>query len=332
MTDTNYAYAVGRVRVLETRLLDKSKLERMIEADSAEEALKVLAETEYAGAVSEMASVHDFEQMLHAEMSRTISVLHRSSPQPDLIKMMALRYDVHNLKVLFKAKFMNAKTEMLLLPGNIALEKLRRMVDEEVFRDLPGALRGAAKQVVDEFSASQDPQVIDLILDRSLYEMLLGYAREARSAFMEGFIVRLIDLSNLKTFIRVKRMKKDRKFLKQVLLPGGALTEDRLVALLEEPLESLSTHLQTSNYLTVADEGVRDWIERGTAVRLEKLSDDYITEHMRRHKGNPFGLEPLIGYLWGKEIEIKNIRLILVGKINRLPTGAIRERIRDVYA
>ena len=43
------------------------------------------------------------------------------------------------------------------------------------------------------------------------------------------------------------------------------------------------------------------------------------------------GLRLPNGYLWAKEIEVKNIRLILVGKINRLPAGAIRERIRDVY-
>ena len=47
-SNDQYAYAVGRVRAMETRLLDRSKIDRMVEAKSAEEALKVLGESEYA--------------------------------------------------------------------------------------------------------------------------------------------------------------------------------------------------------------------------------------------------------------------------------------------
>lgn len=331
MGGTAYAFAVGRVRVLETRLLDKSKLERMIEASSVEEAYKVLAETEYAGAVAEMASVHDFEQILHAEMAATLRLLKQSSPRPDLIALMAWCYDVHNLKVLLKAKFMESKEEPLLPLGTIAPDKLRGMVEEGVFRDLPSFLRDAVQKVMEEFSVSRDPQIIDTNLDIALFEMLSAYARKARSSFMEGLIVRQIDLANLKIFTRVKRMKKDRKFLHKVLLPGGTISSERLAALLDEPFDALCAQLAVSDYAKVISEGMRDWLERGTAARLEKLSDDFITDYLRRDKGSPFRLEPLINYLWSKEIELKNIRLILVGKINRLPAGAIRERIRNVY-
>lgn len=328
---TGYAFAVGRVRVLETRLLDKSKLERMIEAASIEEALKVLAETEYAGALTGMATVYDFEQMLHAEMAGTLSLLQQSSPRPDLIKIMSLRYDLHNLKVLFKARFMESKAELFLPPGTLSLDKLQGMVEEGVFRDLPVFLKDAAQRVMEDFSVSRDPQIIDTYLDIALFEMLLSYARKARSSFMEGLFIRQIDLANLKIFTRVKRMKKDRKFLQRVLLPGGNIATERLTALLDEPFDALCAQLAVSDYAGVISEGVRDLLEKGTATRLEKLSDDFITDYLRRKKGNPFGLEPLIFYLWSKEIEIKNIRLILVGKINRLPTGAIRERIRNIY-
>jgi len=76
---------------------------------------------------------------------------------------------------------------------------------------------------------------------------------------------------------------------------------------------------------------VREWQEKGAITRLEKLSDDFITEYLRQSKRMPFGLDPLVGYLYAKEIEVKNIRLILVGKINGLPVEDIRERLRNVY-
>ena len=47
MPDRNYGFAVGRIRVLETRLLDRGRLERMAEAADLAEALAQLGETEY---------------------------------------------------------------------------------------------------------------------------------------------------------------------------------------------------------------------------------------------------------------------------------------------
>jgi V/A-type H+-transporting ATPase subunit C len=330
LNDTGYAYAVGRIRALETRLLDKSKLERMIDAPSAEEALKVLAETEYAGAVAELADVHDFEIILRDEISRCFALLLKMSPRPELIGMMALRYDIHNLKVLFKAKYLGVTADLLMPAGTVAGEKLKTMVEEEDFRDLPGAVRAAAERVVEEFAVNRDPQAIDLNLDRVLFARLLESARAARSAFLEGLFLRQIDLANIKTFVRVKRMGQDREFLKKALLPSGLIPAGRLASLLDEPLESLIAQTAMSEYAAVIGEGVRDWLEKGTAAHLEKLADDYITAYLQWGRRSPFGFEPLIAYLWAKEIEIKNIRLIMVGKINKLPVEAIRERLRHV--
>ncbi len=97
-------------------------------------------------------------------------------------------------------------------------------------------------------------------------------------------------------------------------------------------MEILAERLAMSDYATVVSEGVREWQEKGTITRLEKLSDDFITAYLQQGgKARPFGLEPLIGYLHAKDIEIRNIRMIMVGKINGLPIEAIRERLRDVY-
>ena len=42
-----FTQALSRIWVLETRLLDKTKVERMLEANSADEVLKILGETEF---------------------------------------------------------------------------------------------------------------------------------------------------------------------------------------------------------------------------------------------------------------------------------------------
>ncbi len=331
-TTTSFAYAVGRIRVMESRLLDRGQLDRMIEAPSREEALKVLSETVYAGCVAELACIHDFEEMLREELNHALTEVRRMSPWPELVDLLTLRYDLHNLKVLFKDKYLGSRAEILFPSGALPPDRLRAAVTEEDFRDLAPAVRTAAERVVEEFAASRDPQLIDLHLDRALFDELLVSGRAARSSFLEGLFRRQADLANLRAFIRVKRMGRGRNFLKKVLFSHGAVDPDLYLAVLDEPLEALITRLAMSDYAAVAAEGVREWQERGDAARLEKRCDDFITAYLERGKRSPFGAEPLIGYLWGKEIEIKNIRLILVGKINRLPVEAIRERVRHVYA
>ncbi len=329
--DTIYAYSVARIKALETRLLDKGQFDRMINASSGEEALKILSESDYASALAELADIHDFETVLASELKDTFNLVMKISPIPELIAMIALRYDIHNLKVLFKAKYLGIKSDLLIPVGTYDLAKLEQAVNEDNFIYFQDKLRRAAVKITEDFMVNRDPQVIDLILDRALYEELILGSRENRSAFLENLFTRQIDLINLKTLIRVKRMELGRDFLKTVLLPYGSLSADRLAAMIDEPLESLISMLAISDYADLVSEGVREWLEKGTASLLEKLSDDYITTFLKQGKWIPFGLEPLVGYLWAKEIEIKNIRIVLVGKINKLPAEAIRERIRDVY-
>ena len=332
VSETIYAYAVGRIRVLETRLLDKSKLERMVEASTADEALKVLAETDYANMVTELDSVHDFEDILQEEIQRTYLLVRKINPEAHFTDLISLKYDFHNLKVLLKAKYLEENADTLLIPvGTIPIDKLRSIVSEENFQELPGALRASVEQIAEEFIVSGDPQMIDLYLDRTLYAMLIGTARKLRSAILEGLFIREADLTNIKTFLRVKRIGFDKEFLQKALLPYGRLPADLFLDLLDEPLELLEDRLSMSDYAAAVSEGVREWQDKGSITHFEKQADDLLTAYLQQGKLRPFGLEPLIGYLYAKEVEIKNIRMILVGKINGLPTELIRERLRDVY-
>ena len=52
---------------------------------------------------------------------------------------------------------------------------------------------------------------------------------------------------------------------------------------------------------------------------------------MKKAKTIPFGIEPIIGYIYAKENEIKLIRIIMVGQMNNVPKEVIRERLRDSY-
>lgn len=52
---------------------------------------------------------------------------------------------------------------------------------------------------------------------------------------------------------------------------------------------------------------------------------------MKEYKNVNYGIEPVITYIIAKEYEIKAIRLIMTGKINKIDTTVIKERMRDIY-
>ena len=65
--------------------------------------------------------------------------------------------------------------------------------------------------------------------------------------------------------------------------------------------------------------------------KLDKLVDELTYELIAEGLYQPFGPIPLLGYLFAKEKEVTNIRLILVGKDNQIEEQILRERMRPIY-
>jgi V/A-type H+-transporting ATPase subunit C len=72
-------------------------------------------------------------------------------------------------------------------------------------------------------------------------------------------------------------------------------------------------------------------IEGGTSWALERTMDNRLMDLARQGGNEIFTIGPVLGYLLAREAEAKAIRLIMVGKLNRLPQDKIRERLRDMY-
>jgi V/A-type H+/Na+-transporting ATPase subunit C len=140
----------------------------------------------------------------------------------------------------------------------------------------------------------------------------------------------MIDLLNVKTYLRVRRANRTREFLEQALLPCGRLDLTRLVQL-GDPPEMLIDRLLSSSYAHFIGEAIQSYQKTDTLTRFEKLADEFLLNHVKKAKYVTFGPEPLAAFILAKENEVKLIRIIMVGKINQLPAEEIKERLRDVY-
>lgn len=88
-----FAYAVGRLRAIEARLLDRSQLERMVDAPNFEAAFIILSETGYEDKVDKLEHAFDFETLLRNELEETRSLLLGLAPGNEILQILFKKYE-----------------------------------------------------------------------------------------------------------------------------------------------------------------------------------------------------------------------------------------------
>ncbi|MDD6770228.1 MAG: V-type ATP synthase subunit C [Inconstantimicrobium porci] len=332
MDKEQFIPVIPRVKVYETKLLDKAKFERMIESDTAQEALKVLQETEYANVMGDVKRAEDYEEILSSELTRVYDNLYRICPDTTLIEIMSLRYEYHNIKVLVKGKVAKKDfSNMLINLGSTDTEKLKFAIDNEAYRELDSFKKKSVEESIEDFNANNDPQNIDLIIDKYMFEEMVYLAKKINENFVLKYVKSQIDLANIKTLLRVKKQDKSREFLQSVLIKGGEVSTDMLVLMLNDSAENIASKLSYTRYGAILKEGIESYAKTGSVSLFEKLSDNFIMSLLKGAKIMTSGVEPIIAYIYAKENEIKLIRIIMVGKLNNISAEVIRERLRDSY-
>ena len=79
------------------------------------------------------------------------------------------------------------------------------------------------------------------------------------------------------------------------------------------------------------EKGAAHVIEKNDFSVLEKLCADTLMEYNKTAKYESFGIAPIAAYWLAKEVEIDNLRIILLGKKVDLPPENIIERLREPY-
>lgn len=332
MDKLKFAQAATRLRVLETKLLDRIKLDRMIDSPNAENALKILVDNNYSGPIKSDIRPEDFETLLTEELEKLYSLMYEISPEKLLIDIMSIRYDYHNIKVLLKAKALNKDLDYLLIHvGTISVAILKEAIMAEEYKELSPEIREAIEKAELAFENTNDPQYIDMVIDTCLYKDMVEKAEALGDPYVIEYLKTTIDFINIKTFIRIKKQNKDRNFLGEVLIKGGKIEDDIFYNLLSEPIENLGIVLSRTKYDSILKEGLDEYAKTKKINFLEKQMDNFLMEYTKVGKYITFGVEPIFSYLIAKETEIKNVRIIMVGKINNITPKGIRERMRDIY-
>ncbi len=324
LKQNDYLYASARIRAMEASLIDREKLERMLEQRTAAEAM---AQVGAADAVTPAAREAWFAARLAEAYREILAML----PAPDAIRFLQYPYDCNNIKAALKCAVRGIDcASMLVGCSTLPIEAYPDMVERRDYSALPRNMAAAADEAWGAYTRTSDPQQIDLILDRACYADM----REAARTVYTAELVRVkIDLTNLMIFLRILRMgltPANRAMLDAALLPGGDVPTDRFREALDGGTASLRERLGGT---VCAELFARfDGEEEPTLAALECACDDIWMRRVQAAKAVSFGEAVPVAYLCAWENAVKNMRIICAGKDAGLPGETIRERMRECYA
>ena len=142
----------------------------------------------------------------------------------------------------------------------------------------------------------------------------------------------MIDFINIRTFIRCKRQEQDISVLKEALIQDGYIDIDDISSYFYKEIEDLVNTHKNSKIGKILFLGLKGYNETGRLLLFEKYMENYLTNLLKeRVKRMPYGPEIIFAYVHAKEIEIKNLRIALVGRANGLSPDFIKERLRETY-
>ncbi len=179
------------------------------------------------------------------------------------------------------------------------------------------------------------PGLIELNTPERAQDILKNYPSE----FLEDYFMQVIDMHNIKTFLRLYLLKEPKEKLQLNLTGQGFMKREIFLRLYDKDLAAFLHQLEyvhqrdkIVNYALYLTEAIQKLEKENSFVYLEKAINDFLIQILKPAKYLSFGPEPVLAYYFAKANEINLMRLIILAKLNGLPADLVKERLNNVYA
>lgn len=336
-----YPYTYARVAVMKSNLIKKSQWHTYMKM-SEHELMRVLQDGEYR---AEMTGLHpdkhslaQIESALHRGMMRTFVKLKRiSDPNVQrVLSMYFLRHDIENIKLIVRAKAVGESLDEimpLLMPSiNYSESFFVSLADKKTVDEVVSALpfdinfsghQTSAWKMTPRSAPITDVLVIENKLDNYYADQLFYFSERlaGQGKVFRAFIETELDNMNIKILLRLIR---------------AGMKPDSIVKFLIHPTKKL---------VSIADSGTAlEAIKRLSAMGMLKIDSslserdsyaavemDIDTQLIKREYAlmnqYPLTVNFILGFMLAKEIEVRNLKILLKGKHFNLDNATIERLV-----
>lgn len=312
---TAYVHNVARIRALEARLLKKIDLEQLVNTATFPDSANGLKNKLNWATVEGVLSFPDMLAAFQKEEKMLFSFVAGSILDKELAVLISTYPSLTAFKNLFKHNL------------------TRQDNKSEVPENLPDFLRQSWQQII-KLTAEvgwPDLKIVDLVVDAGYLKALKTAIEKLNSKLLFSFFQLLVDLFNIKTWLRFKLSEVNSIIFTHLFLEDGKISLD---VFLQSRELSAQDFLNKLKYQPYYQELLKTWQEIKKDENWERL-DVFFTDQqinsLRRTKLIYDGPEPIVAYLWVRLAEIQNLRIILYGKFYNLPKESIMEKLSVPY-
>lgn len=320
MKDTEYTFAVARIRANEGKLLTSHELSSVIAAASYEEASRRLGDRGYE--ISES----DYMPALEKKRSDMLQLITEVLPDKAQFDSIFILNDFQNLKTLLKGIVCEKTTdELFVSPTVFDAAEVAKNVRARNNSLLPEPLQHADRSGYRILTSTHFAQLADSVIDRAAMEWAIKYSERSDNLIMREIAQTRAATADIKVLYRCIRAQKAQSFMERCVCACDAFEKGRIIKAACEGMESFLEFLSHTDYA-----GAAEALKESTTA-FEKWCDDRMMSLMQRAKGETFGIAPVVAYYHAVETEVRNVRIILSAKKNGLPEEEVRQRVRELY-
>ncbi len=322
MSDTQYTYAVARIRARENSLLNPGAVEQLMTCRDADQCIQMLTERGW----GDSDTPADGEALLQREQEKVWELMRELAPDYSIFDVFSLPMLYHNLKAAIKdVCALNDMPHIFYEGVSPSEQDMMAMVRARDFSPLDSHMAEAASRATEELLHTKDGQLCDIIIDKAMLEAVQQAGAACKERVIRTYADTYVAVTDIKIAVRCLKTGKSREFMRQALAPCALLNVEQMADTVLRGGEALNEYLSRSGFASCVQA-----LEQSMSA-FECWCDDTMLDALRPEKYHAFSAGPLVAYVLAKLNEIKTVRMILTGKANSLPDDIIRERVRKTY-
>ena len=338
MLNPSYAFISACLKGEEPKTVTSEHIDKMKAASNLEDALAIIRDTDVGSYLEEatLRAFDDLDEHLWRYLAQRIRFVESFHFLPrDVLKISTayvVKYDVLNIKAVLQHLSGAQRTSMIpvgAIHNNELLEELSSAEDvDAIIQILIMCKMGDYVPVLEEYKTDKSSKsrfVAETRLDGEYYKSMLNVARRIKDGTVLAKALGLvIDLTNLQIVSRALVEGIGPDAAESIIAGGYRITDRTIRELLPLKITDISARLEDTQYQEIANELSTSYDKNKDITTVDEIIDKHKFK-LLKDMLSPRVLSPLVmaWYLILKEIEIRNLRLVLKTIIDGVPVHEI---------
>lgn len=326
-----YPYTYARTSVMKSLLFKKEDYHKMLKMSFSEIA-KFLQDSTYKKEINELGREYNGADLLELALNRNLAEsfkkLIKISPYELglLIREYAKRKDIEDIKTIIRGKFTNTNEKLILnsitaagtLSYTFLVSLLKKESVEEVLKDSKIIDFALFANGLRDLKEKNSLLGIENTFDKHYYAHLAEFSKilPKEGALFRNFLRKEVEALNILTLLRLKKAKLGKDAIKEFVIPGGELSGQKIIGLASlEDLEEISRALENTGYRNAISKGIDEFKKNGSLIMLEtEIYKHLLKQSILLLHQHPLSVDVILGYMFAKDIEVRNLKIIVKGK------------------